>query len=203
MLITACVFLRFVCPAILSPNLFGLCQEYPQEKAARKLTLVAKTLQTIANFSKFGAKESYMSFEKMNLFVEENTSLMRDFIRNISTLDDDDGEDTKQVQVKKDPNNNGEIQFELELIDIGKQLATLHGLLGTIWTEHGEKLDAEIGEILTEISEAIEQQHQQNQDRERDNKNQEEDEDDEDETEEVETGEKAKKRSRKRSLLVR
>lgn len=95
-LISASIFLRFICPAILSPNLFNLTQEYPQEKAARKLTLAAKTLQTISNFSKFGGKESYMSFDKMNQFVEEHTILMREFLRNISTLTPEDLEEDQQ-----------------------------------------------------------------------------------------------------------
>jgi len=51
-LVSSCVFLRFICPAVLSPTLFGFTQQLPTEKASRNTTLVAKTIQSLANFSR-------------------------------------------------------------------------------------------------------------------------------------------------------
>jgi hypothetical protein len=56
--------------------------EYPNEKAARNLTLVAKTLQTLANFTRFQGKENFMEF--MNDFLEREAPSMKKFLQHIS-----------------------------------------------------------------------------------------------------------------------
>ncbi|XP_071443559.1 ras GTPase-activating protein raskol isoform X2 [Hetaerina americana] len=110
-LISASIFLRFLCPAILSPSLFNITHEYPNEKAARNLTLVAKTLQTLANFTRFQGKENFMEF--MNDFLEREAPAMKTFLHNISSPP------TKENQT---PEFDG-------YIDLGKQLSILEALL--------------------------------------------------------------------------
>uniref|UniRef100_A0A8C3ANK0 RAS p21 protein activator 1 n=1 Tax=Cyclopterus lumpus TaxID=8103 RepID=A0A8C3ANK0_CYCLU len=50
------VFLRLICPAILNPRLFNIIADPPSSAAGRTLTLVAKSVQNLANLVEFGAK---------------------------------------------------------------------------------------------------------------------------------------------------
>lgn len=81
------LFLRFICPALLNPKLFGLLKDHPQPKAQRTLTLVAKSLQALANLSTFGQKEWWM--EPMNRFLSSHRQGFKDFIDSICSIPTD------------------------------------------------------------------------------------------------------------------
>ncbi|KAK3814447.1 MAG: Rho GTPase activation protein, partial [Benniella sp.] len=82
--ISGFVFLRLICPAILGPKLFHIVREHPEARAHRTLTLIAKSLQGLANLVMFGIKESWMV--PMNEFIDENTKSLKDFIDQICTV---------------------------------------------------------------------------------------------------------------------
>ncbi|KAI6710861.1 hypothetical protein JHW43_006592 [Diplocarpon mali] len=79
--VSAFLFLRFFCPALLNPKLFGLLRDHPQPKAQRTLTLIAKSLQALANLSNFGQKESWM--EPMNRFLASHRQGVKDFLDSV------------------------------------------------------------------------------------------------------------------------
>ncbi|KAL2105217.1 hypothetical protein VUR80DRAFT_8749 [Thermomyces stellatus] len=78
------LFLRFICPAILSPNLFGLLHDLPRPRAQRTFTLIAKTLQALANMTTFGQKEWWM--EPMNKFLTAQRRSMKELIDQVCAI---------------------------------------------------------------------------------------------------------------------
>ena len=72
------LFLRFICPAILNPKLFGILRDHPRPRAQRTFTLIAKGLQALANLSTIGKKETWM--EPMNRFLNSHRQSVKDFI---------------------------------------------------------------------------------------------------------------------------
>ncbi|OOO04356.1 Ras GTPase-activating protein [Aspergillus oryzae] len=78
------LFLRFFCPAILNPKLFGLLKDHPRPRAQRTLTLIAKALQGLANMTTFGSKEPWM--EPMNKFLVGNRIEFKQFVDSICAI---------------------------------------------------------------------------------------------------------------------
>ncbi len=71
------IFLRWLCPAIVTPDAFGLIDEKLDSSTRRRLVLIAKMLQNLANEAYFETKEEYM--RGLNVFIENNLSKMHSF----------------------------------------------------------------------------------------------------------------------------
>ena len=77
------VFLRFFCPALVSPHLYGIVTAPLGPREHRSLMLVAKALQNMANGRMFGSKEPYMI--PVNEFIQENIPRAKAFFDAISS----------------------------------------------------------------------------------------------------------------------
>ena len=71
------LFLRFVCPIVVKPVEYKILEGSVSTEKVQDLIMVAKVLQTLANFQKFGSKEEAMT--ALNPFLEKNVSKIRSY----------------------------------------------------------------------------------------------------------------------------
>jgi len=78
-------FLRFINPAVVTPQAYMLVEGVPAKYPRRTLTLIAKMLQNLANKPSY-AKEAYMS--QLNPFVENNKTRINKFLNDLCEVVD-------------------------------------------------------------------------------------------------------------------
>ncbi|KAJ3042116.1 Ras GTPase-activating protein 1 [Rhizophlyctis rosea] len=132
MAISGFIFLRFFCPAILAPKLFGIINELPDASTARTLTLITKIIQALANLNEFGAKEPYMV--PCNPFVTANMNSMKVFMDALSTVPKDAPPAASRRKV-----------------DVSRQLEALHQL----FSQHSNALAPSAGAAPDPIMERL------------------------------------------------
>jgi len=75
--------LRFICPALISPEAYGLESDNHQVSGTRSILLITKILQKMASGGKFGNKEEFM--DPLNDFLDENQRKMDSFLDRCAT----------------------------------------------------------------------------------------------------------------------
>ncbi|KAI8930186.1 hypothetical protein BC831DRAFT_110753 [Entophlyctis helioformis] len=92
--ISGFIFLRFFCPAIISPHQFGLASEAPSGNVPRTLTLIAKILQNMANMTEI--KDVHLA--EANVFLRSQKESVKALLDKVSTMPADDAMDAVEGQ---------------------------------------------------------------------------------------------------------
>ncbi|CAH8470638.1 unnamed protein product [Schistosoma curassoni] len=144
-LISSCLFLRFICPAIHGPVLFGLTSSIPENnRISRNLTLIAKVLQNLANLTLFEDKEIHMKV--LNSFIEPEIPIMYKFLRSIASNTDSN----YHLSTNSDCH---------EFIELGYEFAKLTQLLNLYINQINITPQiAELPDLLQNISELLNNQ---------------------------------------------
>ncbi|KAI3653038.1 hypothetical protein MP228_002463 [Amoeboaphelidium protococcarum] len=83
--ISGFMFLRFICPAIVTPETSGIVKSPLNSKQRRSLVLISKVLQNLANGVRFGSKEAYMT--PANSFLVDNEPQLYKFCHQIQDVE--------------------------------------------------------------------------------------------------------------------
>eukprot|EP01102_Stenamoeba_stenopodia_P012080 TRINITY_DN3772_c0_g1_i1.p1 TRINITY_DN3772_c0_g1~~TRINITY_DN3772_c0_g1_i1.p1 ORF type:complete len:485 (+),score=115.59 TRINITY_DN3772_c0_g1_i1:177-1631(+) len=157
--LAAFFFLRFLCPAIFLPATHGLIPAPPTPTANRSLTLISKTIQSLASGSEgFSVKESFLAV--MKDFIIKNRATLNNFLDELPNVDDSrtkvetTTDDSKGKEKDEDDSPREEVRVKRAATDTNlipkptgkasdpspKKAAHIDTLIGAI-TTHKEALE--------------------------------------------------------------
>ncbi|KAH3745984.1 GTPase-activator protein for Ras family GTPase [Pelomyxa schiedti] len=134
------IFLRFICPALTLPHVYGLLKAPPDTRLQRQVILLSKVIQNLANGVLFGGKEPYM--RNMNEFISRNLDEINDWMDSLA-----DVSDAEEVRVDLPPE-----VMEHALSFMQSHIETNRGKLLTTLQKNGvpqEDIDLLMGSVTT------------------------------------------------------
>ena len=122
------IFLRYLCPAIVAPDGFGIVDNPIKDTSIRRsFVLITKLLQNLANRVKFGGKEEFMS--SMNTFIESNIKLMEKLFSEYASTPFKDNNSSIEINSSSSSSNtNSKESSPIEFTEENKEedLGRLH-----------------------------------------------------------------------------
>lgn len=149
--VCAFFFLRFICPAVMTPQIYGVLEAQPGETSQRYFVLISKTLQNLANGTLPSQKEAYMA--KMDEFVIDNKETLFKFIDKLCDIHEAEGSQVLDSAVHT-ADSRLKVSDELYYSSLLFIHTHYHANSGSI-QEHFRQIDEEFGQRIHAVMNTI------------------------------------------------
>ncbi|KNC49089.1 neurofibromatosis type 1 [Thecamonas trahens ATCC 50062] len=142
------IFLRFICPAIVAPDGFGLVPDAITSRDTRRgLIIVTKIVQNLANRVRFGTKERFM--DMANQFIDDRSESMLAVLSHFAgppdaaeLAADEEPDDGGEAGAKDDDDDDQEASFITD--ELFPDVVALHHLIYDNLEKMGQMISKEI-----------------------------------------------------------
>ena len=93
------LFLRFICPSVVSPHLYGLSDKAPSGSSMRTLIMLSMVMQMLANQTEFSKEKGHSLFPFNEMIIQKYRGKINDFMIRLSD-GGKDASDSLNVSIK-------------------------------------------------------------------------------------------------------
>ncbi|KAH3745089.1 hypothetical protein Pelo_13497 [Pelomyxa schiedti] len=118
------LFLRFLCPAVLTPDTAGILPEKPNEQSMKTVMMISTLLQKLANGVEFANPSSNEQLSTINKVIARNIPLLLNFLDQISVASP--LPDSGAPLAEPEENQDEDLNFLLQQVTKGVDLIVDH-----------------------------------------------------------------------------